>query len=200
MVHPSDCLFTADEQRMRIAYSHALTCFQKANVQYVPLEYGNPVQRLMHINEALCNHLRHLCQIRPQDNRIPVGNWYMLTVTSPAGCDKDIILSHHDKVVQYLESRKIKIYLAGLEETSNQMRHIHYAICSPATLKNEKRDLTALCSGHRIQFERKVRTFRKFQGLLKYCSKDGYDDATQVEMLIEHAHRTEGNGWQLDDI
>lgn len=124
---------------------------------------------------------------------VPPGFWYMATVTQSSELTEADAVRLHQKVMQFFQSAKIKVYLASLEHSA--IWHTHYLICCSSYSKNLQRDL-GKCTGTRVQIERKITSSKKWAGACNYVTKRGYPgDSSHVRMLVEELEHTEGKGW-----
>lgn len=159
------------------------------------VELEGRVLKLLDLERKHLVKMSRASKMANQSSQIPPGAWHMLTVTTPAGSHESVIKSHHADIMQYCNEHDIRVYLAALEKSS--IWHIHYAICAPNGLGNAKRDLNRLIP-HRLEFGKKCKTLKSFNGLCNYVTKRLYpNDTTAVKMIIEDILYVPGKGYQI---
>lgn len=181
------------------SYKSMIAIIEERDGKYLPL-IANPknpddlITEVINVNQWFSHWVKN----QPKHiERIPVdGHWYMITITQPSSQTEFDMMTKHDLALTYFQRNKIEVYLAGLEQAGAW--HIHYAVCSPAHLKNTKRDLAKLLQVQIIDVSKQVRNLRDFNGLCNYVLKRNYgEDITHKKNLIERLQYYEGKGWEL---
>jgi len=186
-----------------LSYSQLLASVAAVGGSFVPLfdvhEFSDEYEvqtALMELNSYVCRYLPTL----NSSKGFPDGNWYMVTVTTPASSTEAHCIETHEKAMRYFESVHIEVYYAVLEKSN--IYHVHYVVnITTGNNKNTNRDLSKACNGYRCQVEKKANTLMKWNGMCKYVMKRGYDaekKSTQIRTLVERIKYTEGHGYSLD--
>lgn len=190
------------EQRFLEAYETNLHIIDDNKWVYVPLiEVDESTDQDLFTAEfiSITGFVSHQLSIMSAscNKGFPPGFWYMCTVTTKSGSDKDTVMLIHKNVLEFFDTKKIEVYAAALEKSS--IWHIHYIVKLPSFVKNEARDLGKV-TGTRVRFEKKVRNLKMWNGLCKYVYKREYikeKTDTCVEMLIDRIEYQEGHGYQI---
>lgn len=150
---------------------------------------------ILDIHKFLLSNRKYICPPK-SDEVLPPGYLYMCTITQKDTETRDDVMTRHDIVMEYYKQQEINVLLASLEHSN--IWHIHYLIQSPRYIKNMVRDLSRRIDGRRVQLEKKISSLTRYYGACKYITKDGYNDNTSVEILIQKIHKVDGKGWVLE--